>query len=88
MNKERRKEIQYAIDNLQKIDELVTAARDALESAKDGEREYYDNMPEGLKNGEKGSQADSAATTLEEAFSKLEDLNVEDMIGELEGAME
>lgn len=31
------------------------------------EREYYDNMPESLQSGAKGSAADTAATSLEEA---------------------
>lgn len=88
MNAARRKEIQTAIDNLQKIEEFVANARYILESVSGEEREYYDNMPENMQSGDKGTRAEEAATALEEAHSTLEDLNVEDMIASLETAME
>lgn len=67
MNKARRKEIEKAVA-------LLEEAKALLEPAAEGEREFYDNMPEGLQAGDKGSTADEAAGHLEEAVSSLDDI--------------
>lgn len=43
------------------------------EGIRDEEQEYLDNMPEGLKNSEKGENAQNAITALETAMDKLEE---------------
>jgi DNA repair ATPase RecN len=90
MNKERRKQIEKLAEeirqlfDLEKIDELFDGARSLGEE----EREYYDNMPESLQGGEKGEQADAAATALEESAEALEELrgSVEEILAKLEEA--
>lgn len=66
MNKQRRKQI---ADLIQQLDELI----DTAEGIAGEERDYYDNMPENMQNGEKGEQASAAADALDSARSSLED---------------
>jgi hypothetical protein len=66
MNNDRRKMITAA----------TTAITDAivdLETATDEEREYYDNMPEGIQLSEKGERADEVVCELENIVSELQD---------------
>lgn len=72
MNKERRKEIQNAADLIRKAQETIEEAKEVLETVKADEEEYYDNMPESIQNGEKGSQAQTAIDALDNAISDLE----------------
>lgn len=58
MNQERRKQIEEA--------------KSILESARDDEQEYFDNMPDSLKDGEKGEKAQTAIDALDEAISACE----------------
>ena len=66
MNKERRKQIESALEKIQD-------GRDAIESLKDEEQDYYDNMPESLQGGEKGEVAQSAIDALDNALSQLDE---------------
>lgn len=88
MNKQRRADIAQAISHLESAKEALDAARELLDNAATEEREYYDNMPESLQGGDKGTQADAAATVLEEARDKIDELDIESLVGELEGASE
>lgn len=66
MNKARRKELERAI-------ELLEKATDIIDSCKDEEREYLDNMPENLQYSEKHEVAESAVENLEQALYYLSD---------------
>jgi ABC-type transporter Mla subunit MlaD len=92
MNNERRKQIANAVKGLreaanmlptQALTDLVTSAKDDLEGARDDEQEYFDNMPEALQGGEKGSVAEEAVRSLEEALEYLSDF-----LSEFEGLSE
>jgi molecular chaperone GrpE (heat shock protein) len=66
MNKTRR----AALADLQnKIDELKAD----VETYRDEETEYYENMPEGLQDGDRGSDSQTAIDNLEDVISNLED---------------
>ncbi len=65
MNKIRR-------EALGKIREIIEAASSELENLQDEEQEYFDNMPESLKLGEKGETAENAVTNLGSAVDDLE----------------
>lgn len=67
MNKARRARIAA-------VAELIDQARATLEEIAQEEREYYDNMPESLQDGDKGTRAAEVADALEEAVSTLEDV--------------
>lgn len=55
--------------------------KEPLEAALEGEREYYDAMPEGLQGGEKGEQSQNSISAMEDAVS-----SIEDAIGKIEEA--
>lgn len=74
MNKERRK-------RLDEIVALVSEARGALEEIAGEEREAVDNLPDGLRESERGERMEEIADSLEEAVSSLEEL--ENTLGEI-----
>jgi vacuolar-type H+-ATPase subunit E/Vma4 len=77
MNKDRRARIQKIIDQVEELWEWV-------DGIKSEEEEYFDNMPEGLQQGEKGSAAEAAIDTLDEALDNLSSAcdYLRDVIGE------
>lgn len=66
MNKQRRKEIQGLIDQIADL-------KQSIEEINEQEAEYYNNMPEGIQDGERGDIALRAMDCLEEATGYLED---------------
>lgn len=67
MNAERRKKISVLVGQLSEI-------KDAIETLKDEEQEYYDNMPESFQNGDKGEAATTAIDQLEQADTSLQEV--------------
>ena len=65
MNITRRKALEAIYDKLVEL-------RDELESIKDEEQEYADNMPENLQGGERHEAAENAVYGMEDALSDLE----------------
>jgi len=66
MNAARRKSINTLVGRMQDIiDELI--------ELKDEEQDYYDNMPQGLQEGDKGEAATENIDALEAAIGSLED---------------
>lgn len=66
MNSERRKAIKAAINDLERI-------RSDLKDCQTDEEDYKDNMPENLKEGEKGEAAQTAIDALDTACDSLQD---------------
>jgi hypothetical protein len=66
MNKDDRKELESALDMLREAHQII-------ETLAEQEREKYDNMPEGLQNGERGQAISEAADALEESSGHLDD---------------
>lgn len=64
MNKNRRKQID---DILVQLNPLLFE----IESVKDEEQEAYDNLPESMQNGDKGEKMSDAVNNLEYAFDSL-----------------
>lgn len=64
MNKDRRKEIEDAIAD-------VDTAISKIENACDGEQDYFDNMPEGIQVGTKGERAEEVIDLLTSAKDEL-----------------
>jgi hypothetical protein len=99
MNKQRRKELADVMDELSKFAAALVLVPnlaeilEKLESLKDEEQDYYDNMPEGLQNGDKGAAAQQAVSDMENAISALEPLrdaldefNNEDILSHIDDA--
>lgn len=74
MNKKRRSEIARATA-------LIEQAWLILETCRDEEQDYYDNMPESFQDGEKDEAAQTAIDALDEAVSSLEEMkgNLDDL---------
>lgn len=83
MNNERRKIIKAAAVLLDEANAKVEEAMQLLTDAADEEREYYDNMPESLQNGEKGERASAAADALDTARD-----NCENIMGDISSAID
>ena len=64
MNKQDHKELTQAITLLGEVSLII-------ESLAESEREKYDNMPDGLRAGERGQAMSDAADALEEARDYL-----------------
>jgi hypothetical protein len=88
MNKQRRKDIEDIISKLADLEALKTEIYEAIETVKDEEQEYYDNMPEGLQGSDKGYAAEEAINNLDEAYSMIDDIDVESIQSSLEMAAE
>lgn len=65
MNKARRKQISELYSQ---VEELLSK----LDAIRDDEQEAFDNMPEGIQQGERGELAQSAINNLEDAYNSLE----------------
>ena len=76
MNKARRKELSRAV-------ELLGEAQSIIESCRDEEQEYMDNMPENLQESEKYCAAEEAVNNMDEAYDKIGEA-----IDSVESAME
>jgi hypothetical protein len=83
MNKNRRKDIEALVKRIEeaKAKIMITIAEisisDMAEDVTDlheQEMEYFDNMPESLQSGEKGTSAEEAIGYLDTAKDKLEEI--------------
>lgn len=54
MDKQRRKAISVISSKISPLSDFLYGLRSDLEPIKDDEEEYFENMPEGLKNSENG----------------------------------
>lgn len=64
MNKQRRKE-------LNEVKEKLAVLKDCLDEIELAEREYRDGIPEGIRCGKKGEDAEESVDALEEAHGFL-----------------
>jgi len=65
MNAERRKEIARA-------SAMIEEAKSILEQCRDDEEDYYSNMPDSIRDGEKGDKAQEAFEKLGEVVDSLD----------------
>lgn len=70
MNAERRKKLKNVIDNL-------NTALSSIEEIKDEEQDSYDNLPEGIQDGERGDQMQENIDNLDTAYNDLDDVITE-----------
>lgn len=67
MNNSRRKELEHAVS-------LLEEAQSIIESCRDDEQDYLDNMPENLQSSERYGTAENAIECLDDAWDKLSDV--------------
>lgn len=76
MNKARRNAIATLCRNMEtmgimgKLEDL----KSEIESHRDDEQAYYDNMPESLQSGDKGDAATEAVNYMETAIEKIDEM--------------
>lgn len=66
MNKLRREAIAAIAEKLEEL-------KSDIETLKDEEGEYYDNMPESLQGSEKGEKAEAAVSAFESAMDSIDE---------------
>ncbi len=100
MNKQRRKELNQAIDALTAMKDELDALKVRAEPASElisniisEERDYRENMPESLSDSEKATDADAAIALMEEVEEKLtelreliDELDIDSLISKLDDA--
>lgn len=88
MNNQRRKEINEIAARIAGLQEIAREIIGALESIRDDEQDYFDNMPEGLQAGERGEKAENAISALDDVISDIESFVDSDFDTQLESAAE
>jgi len=72
MNKDRRKALQEAVSKLDEARAALFEAKGLIETAKDEEQDYFDNMPEAFQQGDKGQAAEAAIAELDNAIESID----------------
>ena len=67
MNNPRRKKLNTILEQLIEIHAV-------LEEVKDEEQDYFDNIPENLRNSERYDKAENTVAALEDALSMFDDI--------------
>ena len=86
MNNTRRKEIQSLIERLAPIQDLFNELKEEADNLLSEEQDYFDNMPESLQYGDRGSMAQEAIDNLEQTVGAFEDIDIDGIIGYLSDA--
>lgn len=86
MNKERRKAIEQISERLVALKDEINSIAEGIECQRDEEQEAYDNLPESLQNGDRGSAMQEAIEALDAAAGGIGSLDVDELIGYLETA--
>ena len=74
MNRARRKAIANLIDRLDTLKGVADEIRSDLETIKDEERDGFENLSEGFKEGDRGQAMEAAADALEEAVGAMDEI--------------
>ena len=82
MNKDRRKALKEAVDQLETAKTALDLASSLIETAKDEEQEFFDNMPESFQQADKGQAAEAAVSALGDAINEIESA-----VDHIEGAL-
>jgi hypothetical protein len=82
MNKARRAQLNTAIDQIEALKLVaqdlmgkLAEARELVGQIRDDEQESFDNMPEGLQAGERGTDMENTISEIESVDSDLESLH-------------
>lgn len=88
MNKQRRKQLDELREKIDRMLEDLSTLRDEAESIRDEEQEYYDNMPENMRDGDKGCEVSNGLDELNSMVEALDeaDTKLADAVGNIETA--
>lgn len=88
MNNARRKEIAAVKARIEEMVAMRDEIIEQINTIAEAEQEYFDNMPDSFRDGDKGEKADTAISRLQEASSDLEILDFDGIIESLNEAAE
>lgn len=93
MNKDRRKKLDALQDRItaakagaEALAAVVAEIREEIETLRDEEQDSFDNLPEGLQQGEKGQAMEDAVNAMDDAMSELESFGDDIDVDHLESA--
>lgn len=87
MNDERRKALNAVKERIETAQAILDEARSDLETLRDEEQEYYDNMPESFQGGDRGDKAQTAIDQLDSAISDLEGFDFDSITSYIDEAV-
>lgn len=88
MNKERRKRVSEVLKSLEEVSSLLEEIRNEVEAIKDEEEEYLENIPDNLQSSTRYTDAENAVENLESAYDWFDNVDIEELNGYLEEAMQ
>lgn len=84
MNAQRRKELKAIIEKLEQLDALRQEVREMLEAVRDEETEALENMPEGLKESDRGQQMQEYIDNMDSTVDDLDMMDIQATIDQLQ----
>ena len=88
MNKVRREALKKLIKKIEGIQEDIEAVVGELENLRDEEDEYIDNMPDGIRESERGERAEEARDNMDGAVDELTAIDFESILEQITAAVE
>lgn len=89
MNAERRKRIDAVIDSINKIKDQLVDLRCEISDIKDVEEEAMNNLPESMRDGDRGQAMQDTVDAIDEAYSAIMDdsmIDLDEAVSRLEAA--
>lgn len=77
MNKATRKQIEDIVSQLEELRGKLGDLKDEVANIQSEEQEKFDNMPEGLQQGDGGQAIEAAANSLSECESEFDNMDSE-----------
>jgi predicted nuclease with TOPRIM domain len=88
MNAQRRKDIEAIRARLEQMQTMRDDIRDEVDSLRADENDARENLPDSLKEGEKGEKMQSAVDALQEVYDALDGLDFDELFSQLDTAGE
>ena len=89
MNSDRRKRIDAVIESINKIKDQLVDLRCEISDIKDGEEEAMNNLPESMRDGDRGQAMQDTVDAIDEAYSAIMDdsmIDLDEAVSRLEAA--
>lgn len=86
MNNDRRKDLNTAIDLIEKIKADFETAKGLIRDAAEGEQEGFDNLTEGLQAAERGQRMEEVAGELSNVADEMDGIDFDDLISRIDDA--
>lgn len=88
MNNTRRNAIKTIVSRFDDLSALIEELKTDIETIIEEEQDAFDNLPEGFQTGARGEKMEAAIENLQSAADFLEEIDLEELTGYLEEAMQ